>query len=271
MEERISMMATLEIRTASPFKDLFPIKETVLNEIAEDMKQNGYDYAHPIIIWAGHKVTVVDGHTRLKAALKIGLSKVPITLKEFANEDEALQYAIRSQSNRRNLTDAELLNCITQLDKRNAVGRPSKIPPRGGISGGSAEHTAGLLGISRTKVERLRTVHDHATDKIKNAVASGKMSVNKAYNETMAARRAAAEKTSAPTAEKTAAEIKAERSQALVKSITEIVKNRLVRECQEYSEVTYSQQEKAEINAQLSAKITDLVSTMLSGENENAK
>ena len=271
MEERISMMATLEIRTASPLKDLFPIKETVLNEIAEDMKQNGYDYAHPIIIWAGHKVTVVDGHTRLKAALKIGRSKVPITLKEFANEDEALQYAIRSQSNRRNLTDAELLNCITQLDKRNAVGRPTKIPPRGGISGGSAEHTAGLLGISRTKVERLRTVHDHATDKIKNAVASGKMSVNKAYNETMAARRAAAEKTSAPTAEKTAAEIKAERSQALVKSITEIVKNRLVRECQEYPEVTYSQQEKAEINAQLSAKITDLVSTMLSGENENAE
>ena len=97
------------------------------------------------------------------------------------------------------------------------------------------------------------------------------MSVNKAYNETMAARRAAAEKTSAPTAEKTAAEIKAERSQALVKSITEIVKNRLVRECQEYPEVTYSQQEKAEINAQLSAKITDLVSTMLSGENENAE
>ena len=271
MEERISMMATLEIRTASPFKDLFPIKETVLNEIAEDMKQNGYDYAHPIIIWAGHKVTVVDGHTRLKAALKIGLSKVPITLKEFANEDEALQYAIRSQSNRRNLTDAELLNCISQLDKRNPAGRPSKTPSREGVSGESAKHTADLLGISRAKVERLRAVNDHGSDKVKNAVASGKMSVYKAYNETMAARRAAAEKASASTAERTVTEIKAERSQAIIKSITEIVKNRLVRECQEYPDVAYSQQEKAEINAQLSAKITDLISTMLSGENENAE
>ena len=54
MEEKISLMPTIAIHTASPFKDLFPIKESVLNEIAEDMKQNGFDFAHPIIIWAGH-------------------------------------------------------------------------------------------------------------------------------------------------------------------------------------------------------------------------
>ena len=76
MEEKISLMPTIAIHTASPFKDLFPIKESVLNEIAEDMKQNGFDFAHPIIIWAGHKVTVVDGHTRLAAAQKIHLNKV---------------------------------------------------------------------------------------------------------------------------------------------------------------------------------------------------
>ena len=64
MEEKISLMPTIAIHTASPFKDLFPIKESVLNEIAEDMKQNGFDFAHPIIIWAGHKVTVVDGHIK---------------------------------------------------------------------------------------------------------------------------------------------------------------------------------------------------------------
>ena len=45
MEEKISLMPTIAIHTASPFKDLFPIKESVLNEIAEDMKQNGFDFA----------------------------------------------------------------------------------------------------------------------------------------------------------------------------------------------------------------------------------
>ena len=158
MEQKISMMDTLTIRMAAPFKNLFPIRENLLDEIAADMKQNGYDFAHPIIIWAGHKVTVVDGHTRLAAALKIGLTKVPITLKEFESEEEALQYAIKSQSHRRNLTDAELFSCISELDKRKRVGRPEKIPSREGISGGSAENSAKLLKISRAKVERLRAV-----------------------------------------------------------------------------------------------------------------
>lgn len=187
MDKQISMMPTLEIRTASPFKDLFPVRETTLNEIVEDMKKNGYDYAHPITIWAGHKVTVVDGHSRLKAALQVGMSKVPIMLRNFADEEEALQYAIHSQSGRRNLTDAELLNCISLIDTKYSRGGSSKASRE--AFGKSAQKTADLLGISRGKVEKLRTVNDHASSQIKDAVLNGELSVNKAYNETMAARR----------------------------------------------------------------------------------
>ena len=149
MEEKISLMPTIAIHTASPFKDLFPIKESVLNEIAEDMKQNGFDFAHPIIIWAGHKVTVVDGHTRLAAAQKIHLNKIPIILKEFASEDEALQYAIKAQSHRRSLTPQELLNCLAELDKRKSAGRPGKLATNMANFGKSSEATADLLCISR--------------------------------------------------------------------------------------------------------------------------
>ena len=188
MDKQISMMPTLEIRTASPFKDLFPIRETTLNEIVEDMKKNGYDYAHPITIWAGHKVTVVDGHSRLKAALQVGMSKIPIMLRNFADEEEALQYAIHSQSGRRNLTDAELLNCISLIDTKYSRGGSSKASRE--AFGKSAQKTADILGISKTKVEKLRTVNDHASNQIKDAVLNGELSVNKAYNETMAARRA---------------------------------------------------------------------------------
>ena len=188
MDKQISMMPTLEIRTASPFKDLFPIRETTLNEIVEDMKKNGYDYAHPITIWAGHKVTVVDGHSRLKAALQVGMSKVPIMLRNFADEEEALQYAIHSQSGRRNLTDADLLNCISLIDTKYSRGGSSKASRE--AFGKSAQKTADLLGISRGKVEKLRTVNDHASSQVKDAILNGELSVNKAYNETMAARRA---------------------------------------------------------------------------------
>jgi len=243
MEQKISMMDTLTIRTATPFKNLFPIRENLLDEIAADMKANGYDFAHPIIIWAGHKVTVVDGHTRLAAALKIGLTKVPITLKEFESEEEALQYAIKSQSHRRNLTDAELLACISELDKRKRVGRPEKTPSREGISGESAENTAKLLNISRAKVERLRTVKDHGSDKTKAAVASGKMTINKAYNETMKQRRAKEHSVREVKPE----DVKKERLKAIEESIVKMVAARIEREIQEYPEIRYSEQERQEL------------------------
>ena len=268
MEQKISMMDTLTIRTAAPFKNLFPIRENLLNEIAADMKQNGYDFAHPIIIWAGHKVTVVDGHTRLAAALKIGLTKVPITLKEFESEEEALQYAIKSQSHRRNLTDAELFNCISELDKRKRVGRPEKIPSREGISGGSAENTAKLLKISRAKVERLRAVKDHGSETTKAAVASGKMTINKAYNQTMQDRRARRIQ-EAP--EKAPAEVRAERVTAMVGEITAKVRTLLEKEVRAFPELRYTAQERSRFDEALCGAIGNLIGELIPCETEETE
>jgi len=258
MEAKISMMDTLTIRTAAPFKNLFPIRENLLDEIAADMKQNGYDFAHPIIIWAGHKVTVVDGHTRLAAALKIGLTKVPITLKEFESEDEALQYAIKSQSHRRNLTDAELYTCIHELDKRNPKGGNENTEASHEASGKTAQKTADLLNISRAKVERLRAVKDHGSDKTKAAVASGKMTINKAYNETMKQRRVEKH----PVQEIRLADVKKERLKALEESIIKMVAARLEREIQEYPEIRYGEQERRELIARCVSGINAAMETL---------
>ena len=279
MEEKISLMPTIAIHTASPFKDLFPIKESVLNEIAEDivlneiaedMKQNGFDFAHPIIIWAGHKVTVVDGHTRLAAAQKIHLNKVPITLKEFASEEEALQYAIKAQSHRRNLTDGELLNCIKELDKRKNSGRPGKsASSEANSKGKSAEQTADLLGISRAKVERIRTVNDHASDTTKAAVLAGKMSINKAYNSTMKKKQQEKMGKDPSLAGATLQDVKESRLEALRVSITKIMKIRLEREVQEYPEIGYSLQERNTLSEELSTEIGKLITEILPGEHDN--
>ena len=188
-EEKVTMLNPLIIHTASPFKDLFPIREKDLKNIEESMKNNGFNSGLPITLWAGHDLTVIDGHTRLAAAKKLLFAQIPVILKDFKDEAEALKYAIEMQTNRRNLTDAELINCINELDKRKSVGRPKKIPSDEGISGGSAENTGKLLGISRAKVERIRAINDHASDEIKEAVKSGEMTVNMAYNKTMDARR----------------------------------------------------------------------------------
>ncbi len=269
MDNKISMMDTLTIRTAAPFKNLFPIRENILNEIAADMKQNGYDYAHPVIIWAGHKVTVVDGHTRLAAALKIGLTKIPITLKDFESEEEALKYAIKSQSNRRNLTDSELYTCIHELDKRNPKGGNENTEASHEASGKTAQKTADLLGISRAKVERLRTVNDHATDKTKAAIAAGKMTINKAYNQTMRDRRKEKQEQEDSENTRTPAEIKAERINVMVTVISAKIRTQFEREVQEFPELRYTLEERTHLTNEISSAVNRLIAEMIPLETEN--
>jgi len=123
----------------------------------------------------------------LLAARKAGLGQIPVVLKAFPDEENALQYAIRSQRNRRNLTAHEILTCIAELDKRRKAGRPGndKLAQDCANFGKSAQETAGILGISVRKVEQARTVQERASDEIKEAVKSGEMSINAAYNQTV--------------------------------------------------------------------------------------
>jgi ParB family chromosome partitioning protein len=99
-----------------------------------------------------------------------------------------LEYAIKCQSNRRNLSDQEILQCVSELDKRrdrtlNFEAKTSKATHV--ALGKSANETAKVLGIGRGKVEKARAVLDKAPGEIKEAVKSGEMSINKAYNQTV--------------------------------------------------------------------------------------
>ena len=68
-----------DIKTASPFRDLFPIRKRVLDDIYWDMERNGYDRSKPIVIWKKHNI-VVDGHTRLRAANKANIGQIPVVV-----------------------------------------------------------------------------------------------------------------------------------------------------------------------------------------------
>jgi len=188
MSNAVVNMFVKDIKTASPFRDLFPIHERILDEIYWDIQKNGYDHSKPVILWESHDSIVIDGHTRLRAARKAGLCRIPVMLKAFLDEDEALQYAIRCQRNRRNLTDREILVCIAELDKRRnkmANLKQNQTEAQSCASGKSSNETAGLLGISARKVEQVRTVLDKASDDVREAVKSGDISINVAYNRTI--------------------------------------------------------------------------------------
>lgn len=132
---------TEDLKTAEPFKSLFSLdtetyKQTYSN-VYVNMDLLGFDKTQPIIVWKGRNV-VIDGHTRLKVAIRKELKEVWVIEKEFINEDDAIQYAIHLQRDRRKLTDADIFQLVCVLDKRHPPGRPrktasleavSKIPP----------------------------------------------------------------------------------------------------------------------------------------------
>ena len=249
--ESVSFVDPDEVKTSSPFKDLFLVKTADLENVEEDMKAHGYDSAHPIIIWAGHDMTVIDGHTRLAAAKKLMFPRIPAIIKTFKDEAEALEYAIKTQRNRRNLTDAELLNCLTELDKRKKTGPARSLASRDAKLGKSAEQTAALLGVSQAKVERLRAVNDHASDEVKEAVKDGKLSVNKAYKATMEARHAAKRENSDPE------QTKADRLLALEASYCSVLTARTDRELKQYPDIRYTDDELTDLAVKIIDKLKD--------------
>jgi len=188
-----------KIKTGEPFESLFPVDAHTLDAIAKDMELHGYDDAHPIVLW-DEKGIVIDGHTRLQAAIAAGIDDVLVIRNSFEDEDAAVEYAIHCQRDRRNLSDADMLRWIAEVDKRKTAQERAH---EGGKAGGrgrgdslapdgvklsekkSAAATAAVVGTSARKVERARTVLDKATDEVKQAVEKGEMSINQAYNETV--------------------------------------------------------------------------------------
>lgn len=203
------------LKIDEPFKSLFPRHGIIMSNIRDDMRENDFDPAHPIVVgigpWCEHdKGVVIDGTTRVLCARQLELD-VEVVEKWFDNENEAIEYAIRHQRNRRNLSDAEIASCLKILDNRMSRGgdrhsqefKDSSKASSEAIeeqvetveersvrsSGKSAEQTAELLGTSRTKIEKARTIDTHADEETKEAVKNGDMSINAAYKETQRKRK----------------------------------------------------------------------------------
>jgi ParB family transcriptional regulator, chromosome partitioning protein len=198
----MALMSPNKIKTHPTFENLFPIKPELLARIEANMKAGDYDDSQNVIVatWEGQNEPVcVDGHTRIRAAINAGINEIPTKTHHFETENEALEYAIRLQANRRNMEDADILKCVMALDQRRARGGDRRSdeakskPQDCGIENSrsaSAKYTAELLGISTRKVEQSRTVMDQADPETLEAVQTGKMSINKACNVTQERRKA---------------------------------------------------------------------------------
>lgn len=177
MAQKISLD---KIVTHPTFQTLLPINDKELANIVKDMEENGFDKSKPVCIWREENV-LIDGYTRFTAAKEAGLSEIYKYEMSFGTEQEALEYAMKQQLNRRNLNDAGKIMLIEKLDNLRNPGRKSSDPeadaePRGK----SAQALAESLGIGTRTVERGRYVLANADEETLEEVKSGKTSINQA-------------------------------------------------------------------------------------------
>jgi len=115
------LVSIADLRREPPYSTIFSIDPKVKTAISENMMEFGFDESKPVDVWR-QKMVVVDGNTRMEAAIEAGMDHVYVFYHDFRNDGEALEYAIHNQRNRRNLTDSEFLRCVDALDETNPRG-----------------------------------------------------------------------------------------------------------------------------------------------------
>ena len=103
--ERIQMVEISKLKFDKDFKELF----------AQDMKKRGFDKSQPIIVTKDG--SILDGSSRFMAAIQAGIKFVPAVYKDFADKNDALQYELHLQLDRRNLSDAEIFAMFKKLEE----------------------------------------------------------------------------------------------------------------------------------------------------------
>jgi hypothetical protein len=181
-----------EVKTHPRFKGLLSIDEDLAESLSADMTVEGYFLSQPVVLgrWPGQEdLVLIDGHTRVAAAIKAGVQKIPYSVETFDGIEGALEYIAKVQTHRRPTDDWVLYQLITELDclmerggDRKSEQAKSKGPdgPLETRHATSAERTAALVGCSGRTVKRARRIRKDGTAEILEALKNREMTINQA-------------------------------------------------------------------------------------------
>lgn len=174
------MMPLTSITLTDDFKDLFPLDDDKVKEIADNIKENGFDKSQPIHIWKTEdKNILIDGHTRLAASKIAQLYDIPVFIHHFESTKDAQLYALNLQIKRRNLSSSQILFAVEMYDSIKKTGRK----PEGSTEekGRTSEKIAEEIGVSARTIQKAQTVNKLADEETKDKIKAGEMSINQAY------------------------------------------------------------------------------------------
>ncbi len=176
----------MELKINPEFHKLIPpISPEEYQLLEESILEEGCRDA--IIIWDD---CIIDGHNRFEICQKHDIHFGTID-KSFENEDEAKVWIIRNQLARRNLPAHERIRLALLLKPSIEKKAKAHQGTRTDLSQTFAEspintreEISKIAGVSRETVRKSEEIEKEATPEVKEAVRTGKMSVNKAYKTT---------------------------------------------------------------------------------------
>lgn len=170
------------------FKSLIPPLSTEeYAQLESNLKAEGC--RDPLVTWNG---IIIDGHNRHEICTRNGIGFQTVT-KEFAERGEVIEWIIRNQFGRRNLDAYQRTKLALRLEEAIAARAKANHGARRDIPQISAEsfspietreEIAKLAGVSRDTVDKVKQIEKKATPEIKQSLAKGEISINKAHQTT---------------------------------------------------------------------------------------
>lgn len=134
-----------------------------------------------LIVWRGHDI-IIDGHNRYELCRELG---VPFEFNEmeFSDRPAAINWIVRNQLARRNLTDMQRIEFALKLKPQFAAAARIKRQLPGQTFGPvkTAEQIAALAGVSDETVRKAEVILRNGDHAVKEAARNGSVSISKAH------------------------------------------------------------------------------------------
>jgi hypothetical protein len=175
------------VKIDAEFKKLIPaLSGDEFSQLEANILHDGI--REPLVVWND---ILIDGHNRYEIATKHGIEYETQSM-DFASRDEAIRWIILNQFGRRNLSAYDRSILALRLKPIIAVQAKEKQAESGGaVPQKSAKppietrkELAKVAGVSHDTISKVEKIQQQATPEIKEAVKSGEMSINQAYQAT---------------------------------------------------------------------------------------
>ena len=166
------------------FKNLIPpLSPDEYAQLEENCVKEGI--REPLVVWKqddGNSI-LIDGHNRFKIIAKHMLHYTEIWM-QFKDRDEAKAWIIKNQFGRRNLSAYD--RSVLALKLKPLIAEKAKERQNLGLKsdeGGRTDEALGkIAGVGKDTIHKVEAIEYKATDRTKQLVREGKLSINQAYN-----------------------------------------------------------------------------------------